>query len=59
MDLWFNKAKFMDLHLSTVLFACKAFDKRQDFELETVCFPSRDIESPRVAYLGVYTSQLL
>ena len=50
----------MDLHLSIIdgFVSCKIYDKRDDFDFETVNFPFLDGDVPRASY-GVYISQLI
>ena len=37
----------------------KLYDKRDDFDFDTVCFPFMDGDVPRRASYGVYISQLI
>ena len=67
-ELQFNKAivsdteaSFLDLHLSISdgFVKTKIFDKRDDFDFDTVNFPFLDGDIPRSISCGVYISQLI
>ena len=51
----------MDLHLSISdsFVKTKIFDKRDDFDFDTVKIPFRDGDVPRLTSYGVYISQLI
>ena len=51
----------MDLHLSisSGLVSSKIYDKRDDFDFDTVNFPFLDGDVPRSTSYGVYISQLI
>ena len=55
------KALFWDLHLSILdgFISCKIYDKRDDFDFESVNFPYLDGDVPRRALHAVYISQLI
>ena len=52
---------FLDLHLSISndIVSTKIFDKRDDFDFETVNFPFLEGDVPRSTSYGVYISQLI
>ena len=56
-----TEAAFLDLHLSISndIVSAKIYDKRDDFDLEIVNFPSLDGGVPRSTSYGVYISQLI
>ena len=56
-----TKIAFLDLHLSIVdgFVSCKIYDKRDDFDFETVNLPFLECDVPRAASYGVYISQLI
>ena len=68
-ELQLNKAKssdteapFLDLNLSITIISIvssKIYDKRDDFNFETVNFPFLDGDVPRSPSYGVYISQLI
>ena len=67
-ELQFNKANtsdtdaaFLDLHLSISndIVSTKIYDKRDDFDFESVSFPFLDGDVPRSTSYGVYISQLI
>ena len=67
-ELQLNKAittdtemPFLDLHLSIAngFVTSKTYDKRNDFDFNTVNFPFLDGDVPRRASYGVYISQLI
>ena len=51
----------MDLHLSILdgFVSSKIYDKRDDFDFDTVNFPFLDGDVPRTTSYGVYSSQLI
>ena len=55
------EASFLDLHLSISdgFVKTKIYDKRDDFDFDTVNFPFLDGDVPRSASYGVYISQLI
>ena len=55
------EAPFLDLHLSFAngFVSSKIYDKRDDFDFDTVNFPFFDGDIPRRASYGVYISQLI
>ena len=55
------EASFLDLHLSITdgFVKTKIYDKRADFDFDTVNFPFLDGDVPRSASYGVYISQLI
>ena len=68
LELKLNKANpsetevmFLNLHLSILdgFISCKIYDKRDDFDFETVHFPYLDGDVPRRTSYGVYISQLI
>ena len=67
-DLQLNKANssdtdapFLDLNLSITngIVSSKIYDKRDEFNFETVNFPHLDADVPRSPSYGVYISQLI
>ena len=56
-----TEAAFLDLHLSISndIVSTKIYDKRDDFNFETVNFPFLDGDVPRSTSYGVYISQLI
>ena len=56
-----TKAAFLDLHLpiSNDIVSTKIYDKRENFDFETVIFPFLDGDVPRSTSYGVYISQLI
>ena len=56
-----TEAPFLDLHLSVSngFVSSKIYDKRDDFDFDTVNFPFLDGDVPRRASYGVYISQLI
>ena len=56
-----TEAAFLDLHLSISndRVSTKIYDKRDDFDFETVNFPFLDGDVPRSTSYGVYISQLI
>ena len=56
-----TEAAFLDLHLSISndIVSTKIYDKRDDFDFETVNFPFLDGDVPRSTSYGVYISQLI
>ena len=56
-----TEAPFLDLHLSISndFPLSKMFDKRDDFDFDTVNFPFLDGDAPRRLSYGVYISQLI
>ena len=56
-----TEAAFLDLHLSISndIVSANIFDKRDDFEFETVNFPFLDGDVPRYASCGVCVSRLV
>ena len=56
-----NEAAFYNLHLliSNDIVSTKIYDKRDDFEFETVNFPFFDGDVPRYTSYGVFFSQLI
>ena len=56
-----SEAPFLDLHLSVAngFVSSKIYDKRDDFDFDTVNFPFLDGDVPRRASYGVYISQLI
>ena len=56
-----TEALFLDLHLSISndIVSTKIYDKREDFDFETVNFPFLDDDVPRSTSYGVYISQLI
>ena len=56
-----TEAPFLDLHRSIAngFVSSKLFDKRDDFDFDTVSFPFSDGDVPRRASYGVYISQLI
>ena len=56
-----TEAPFLDLHLSVAngFVSSKIYDKRDDFDFDTVNFPFLDGDVPRRASYGVYISQLI
>ena len=68
LELQLNKANtsdtegpFLDLHLSISIGfdSSKIYDKRDDFDFDTVNFPFLDGDIPRSTSYGVYISQLI
>ena len=55
-----TEASFLDLNLSITngIVSSKIYDKRDDFNFETVNFPFLDGDVPRSSSYGVYTFQL-
>ena len=55
------EASFLDLHLSISdgFVKTKIYDKRDDFDFDTVNFPFLDGDVPRLASYVVYISQLI
>ena len=55
-----TEAPFLDLHLSIAngFLSSKIYDKRDDFDFDTVNFPFLDGDVHRRASYGVYISQL-
>ena len=55
------EASFLDLHLSISdgFEKTKIYDKRDDFDFDIVNFPFLDGDVPRLAFYGVYISQLI
>ena len=55
----YTKAPFLDLNLSITnsIVSSKIYDKRDDFNFETVIFPFVDGDVPRSPSYGVYISQ--
>ena len=55
-----TEAVFLDLHLSIFndIVSTKIYDKRDDFDFETVNYPFLDGDVPRSMSYGVYISQL-
>ena len=56
-----TEAPFLDLHLSISngFVSSKIYDKRDDFDFDTVNFPFLDGDVPRSNSYGVYISQLI
>ena len=56
-----TEALFLDLHLSVSdgFVKTKIYDKRDDFDFDSVKFPFLDGDVPRSASYGVYISQLI
>ena len=56
-----RETAFLDLHLSIShdIVSTKIYDKRDDFDFETVNFPFLDGDVPRSTSYGVYISQLI
>ena len=56
-----TEAPFLDLHLSISngFVSSKIYDKRDDFDFNTVNFPFLDGDVPRSTSYGVYISQLI
>ena len=56
-----TEAPFLDLNLSITngIVSSKIYDKRDDFNFETVNFPFLDGDVPRSPSYGVYISQLI
>ena len=56
-----TKAAFLELHLSISndIVSTKIYDKRDDFDFESVNFPFLDGDVPRSTSYGVYISQLI
>ena len=56
-----TEASFLDLHLSISngFVKTKFFDKRDDFDFDSVKFPFLDGDIPRLASYGVYIPQLI
>ena len=56
-----TEASFFDLHLSISngFVSSKIYDKRDDFDFDTVNFPFLDGDVPRCPSYGVYISQLI
>ena len=56
-----TEAPFLDLNLSITngIISSKIYDKRDDFNFETVNFPFLDGDVPRSPSYGVYISQLI
>ena len=56
-----TEAPFLDLHLSISngFVSSKIYDKRDDFDFDTVYFPFLDGDVPRRPAYGVYISQLI
>ena len=56
-----TEASFLDLHLSILdgFVLSKIYDKRDDFDFDTVNFPLLDGDVPRTTSYGVYISQLI
>ena len=56
-----TKAAFLDLHLFTSndIVSTKVYDKRDDFDFETVNYPFLDVDVTRSTSYGVYISQLI
>ena len=56
-----TEAPFLDLHLSISngYVSSKIYDKRDDFDFDTVNFPFSDGDVPRRSSYGVYISQLI
>ena len=56
-----TKTAFLDLHLSISndIVSTKIYDKRDDFDFETVNFPFLDRGVLRSTFYGVYISQLI
>ena len=56
-----TEAQFLDLNLSITngIVSSKIYDKRDDFNFETVNFPFLDGDVPRPPSYGVYISQLI
>ena len=56
-----TEAPFFDLHLSisNVFVSSKIYDKRDDFDFDTVNFPFLDVDVPRSTSYEVYISQLI
>ena len=56
-----TEASFLDLHLSISdgFVKTKFFDKRDDFDFDSVKFPFLDGDVPRLASYGVYIPQLI
>ena len=57
----YTEAPFLDLYLSIAngFVSSKIYDKRHDYDFDTVNFPVLDGEVPRRASYGVYISQLI
>ena len=56
-----TEAPFLDLNLciSNGTVSTKIYDKRDDFDFDTVNFPILDVDVPRRTSYGVYISQLI
>ena len=56
-----TEVPFLVLHLSILnrFISCKVYDKRDDFDFETVNVPYLERDVPRRASYGVYISQLI
>ena len=56
-----TEATFLDMHLpiSNDIVSTKIYDKRDDFDFETVNFPFLDDDVPHSTSYGVYISQLI
>ena len=56
-----TEAPFLDLHLSISngFVSSKIYDKRNDFDFDTVNFPFLDGDVPRSTSYGIYFSQLI
>ena len=56
-----TEAPFLDLHLSIAdgFVSSKIYDKRDDFDFDTVNFPFLDVDVPRRASYDVYISHLI
>ena len=56
-----TEAPFLNLHLSiyNAFVSSKIYDKRDDFDFDTVIFPFSDGDVPRCPSYGVYISQLI